>query len=223
MLTNTCTGRSETAPRDATFAAICSFSCSPEHNKMNKGLDAIIISVRGAYAFATPSARFSGAAGGAAADNPCFGGKAPGRIEAVQVIDGAVLDARRILALAQRRRDARHHDRRDVPDAALGRPVDMAAEHGGHPLRMLQGLAQPLHHLRRFEVERVRPDRTSNGGWCAKTAIGLRGLGVDQADQALGPRGAEVALVAVSIERIDRDQPDRIILNRVFDEVGTGR
>ena len=41
MLTNTSTGRSDTAPTEAIIAAICSFSCSPEQSMMYKGFDAI--------------------------------------------------------------------------------------------------------------------------------------------------------------------------------------
>ena len=40
-------------------------------------------------------------------------------------------------------------------------------------------------------------------------------FGVDQIGQAPGARGAKVASVATGIERIDRDQPDRIILDRI--------
>jgi hypothetical protein len=38
MLTKASTGRSETAATEASIAAICNFSCSPEHIRTNKGL-----------------------------------------------------------------------------------------------------------------------------------------------------------------------------------------
>jgi hypothetical protein len=46
MLTKTSTGRSETAPTEAIIAAICSFSCSPEHSMMYNGFAAIETSAR---------------------------------------------------------------------------------------------------------------------------------------------------------------------------------
>lgn len=42
MLTNTSTGRSDTAATDAIIAAICSLSCSPEQSRMYNGTGAIV-------------------------------------------------------------------------------------------------------------------------------------------------------------------------------------
>ena len=156
-------------------------------------------------------------------DNPRFGGKAPVRIEAVDVIDRP-LHVGRILAFAQWRRDARHHGRRNAADMTRRSAVNMAAENSDDPPGVLQGLAQRSHHLRRFEMDGgPGPPATSNGGWCAKTAIGLVVSASIMSIRRCDPLGTKVALVAVCAQGIERDQPDRIILNRIVDKVGIGR
>jgi hypothetical protein len=71
-----------------------------------------------------------------------FRWQSPGRIVAVQVIDGARLHVRRIFALAQRRRDARHHTRGDASDLSRGSTMDVAAENSDDAPGMLQRIAQ---------------------------------------------------------------------------------
>jgi hypothetical protein len=71
-------------------------------------------------------------------DNPRLGGKAPNRIKPVDVVDRTSLHVRRILAFAQCRRDARHHCRPDAADITLGSAMNMAAENGDDPPRVLQ-------------------------------------------------------------------------------------
>ena len=139
-------------------------------------------------------------------DNPCFGGKAPMRIKSVDVIDGTSLHVRRIVAFAQCRRDAGHHGRRNTPDMTRSRTVNMAAENSDDPPGVQQGLAQPRHHLRRFEMERVRPHRHLKRRMVRKNRNRLGGLGIDQVDQTSSPLGAKVALVAACTQGIDRDQ-----------------
>ena len=74
--------------------------------------------------------------------NPCFGSKAPNRIKPVDLIDRTYLHVRRILALAQCRRDARHHRRWDASDTTRNRTMNMAAENTDHPSGVLQSLPQ---------------------------------------------------------------------------------
>src|SRR5579872_6646304 len=63
-------------------------------------------------------------------DNPRLSGKAPISIKSMKVINRSVLHVGRILAFAQCRRDARHHDRRNAADMAFSGTMDMAAENG---------------------------------------------------------------------------------------------
>ena len=101
--------------------------------------------------------------------------------------------------------------------------VNMAAEDGDDPPGVLQSLTQPRHHLRRFEIERVGPHRNIKRRMVRENRDRLGGLGIDQVDQASGPLGAKVALVAARIQGIDRDQPYRIVLDRIVDKVGIRR
>src|SRR5262249_19488107 len=57
-------------------------------------------------------------------DDPCFGGKAPNRIEAMDLIDRTRLYLRRIGAVAQRRRNTLHDARRYVANITLSGAVD---------------------------------------------------------------------------------------------------
>src|SRR3546814_4543237 len=61
-------------------------------------------------------------------DDPRFGRETPNRIAPMDLIDRARLHIGRILASAQRRRDARHHVCGDALDIARGRTVHAAAE-----------------------------------------------------------------------------------------------
>src|ERR671935_1259400 len=70
-------------------------------------------------------------------DNPCFAGKAPNPIKSVNLIDRTCLHVRRILALAQCRRDALHHCCRDASDITRGSTMNVAAENGDDPLGVL--------------------------------------------------------------------------------------
>ncbi len=140
----------------------------------------------------------------------------------MDVIDRAGLQVSGILAPAQGRRDARHHRRRNAPDPPGGAAVDMAANDGHHPRRMLHRLAQPLHHFSGFKVDALRSHRNLERRMMREYRDGLRWLGIDHGDQALRAFGTKIALVAVCIERIDRNQPDRIVLDGVVDKTGIG-
>ncbi len=50
----------------------------------------------------------------------------------------------------------------------------------------------------------------------------LSAVGIDHLDQTFGSYGAKVTLVAVCVERIDCDKPDRIVLDGVVDKIGIG-
>ena len=130
------------------------------------------------------------------ADNPCFGGKTPIRIKSMDVIDRTRLHVSRILTLAQRCRDARHHCRRDAPDMTRSSTVNVAAENGDDSPGVLQSPAQPRHYLRCFEVERVRPHHDLKRRMVSENRNRLGGLGIDQVNQTSDPLGAKVTLVA---------------------------
>jgi hypothetical protein len=74
--------------------------------------------------------------------NSRLGGKAPTRIKSVDIINGAPFHVRRILAFAQRRRNAGHNCSRDITDPALCGTVNMTAETSNNPKGILQDLAQ---------------------------------------------------------------------------------
>ena len=116
-------------------------------------------------------------------DNPCFCGKAPSRIKPVDLIDRSHLHVRRILALAQRRRDARHHCRRDASDTTCNSTMNMAAENGDDPPGALQSPAHPRQDLRRFEVQPIRPYRNLEWWMVRENRNRLGGLGIDQVGQ----------------------------------------
>src|SRR5215469_6667552 len=88
--------------------------------------------------------------------NPRFGGKTPGRIESVQVIDRARAHRRRIFALAKRCRNALHYACGNWSDKTLGGAMHMAAEDSDYPVAALQSLTQSQHAVRRFEMEALR-------------------------------------------------------------------
>ena len=74
--------------------------------------------------------------------------------------------------------------------------MNMAAENGDDPPRVLQCPAQSRHDLRCFEVERVRPHRNLKRWMVRENRNRLGGLGIDQVDQASDPLVAKVALIA---------------------------
>ena len=129
-------------------------------------------------------------------DNPCFGGKAPNRIKPVDLIDRTYFHVRRILALPQCRRDARHHCRRDAFDTTRNRTMNMAAENTDHPSGVLQSLPQPRHYLRSLEVEPVGPHHNLKRRMVRENRDRLGGLGIDQVDQTPDPLETKVTLVA---------------------------
>src|SRR5215471_12622345 len=85
--------------------------------------------------------------------NPRFGGKTPGRIESVQMIDGARAHRRRIFALAKRCRNALHYACGNWSDKTFGGAMHMTAEDGDYLVAALQSLTQPRHAVRRLEME----------------------------------------------------------------------
>ena len=109
-------------------------------------------------------------------DNPCFGGKAPNRIKPVDLIDRTFLHVRRILALAQCRRDARHHCRRDASDTTRNSTMNMATENGDDPPGVLQRPAHPRHYRWCLEVEPIRPHRNLKWRMVRKNRNRLSGL-----------------------------------------------
>ena len=96
----------------------------------------------------------------------------------------------------------------------LSSTVNMAAEDGDDPPGVLQSPAQPRHDLRGFEVERVRPHRNLKRRMVRENRNRLGGLGVDQVNQTSDPLGAKVTLVAARTQGIDRNQSDRVVLDR---------
>jgi hypothetical protein len=75
--------------------------------------------------------------------NSRLSGKAPIRIKSVDMINRTPFHPRRILAFAQRRRNARHNCGRDFTDTTLCGSVNVPAEAGYNPEGALQNLAQP--------------------------------------------------------------------------------
>ena len=69
--------------------------------------------------------------------------------------------------------------------------VNMAAEDGDDPAGVLQSLAQPRHHLRRFEIEGVRPHRNLERRMVRENRNRPCGLGIDQVDQTPDPLGSK--------------------------------
>src|ERR1700733_7993034 len=126
---------------------------------------------------------------------PRFGGKAPNRIEPMDVIYRTRLHVRRIFASAQCRRDALHHRRRNAANMTRGSTMHMTAENGDHPPGLLQSLAQPRRHLRRLEVQPLRPHRYFKRRMMGENRNRF-GPGIDELIQPLHPLGAKVTLVA---------------------------
>ena len=74
--------------------------------------------------------------------------------------------------------------------------MNMAAENGDDPPRVLQSPTQPRRRLRCFEVEPIRPHRNLKWRMVHENRDRLRGLGVDQLNQTSDPLKAKVTLVA---------------------------
>src|SRR5262252_9457042 len=90
---------------------------------------------------------------------PRFGGKTPGRIESVQVINWARAHRRRIFALAKRCRNALHYACGNWSNKTFGGAMHMTAEDSDYPVAALQGLTQPRHAAGRLEMEALRANR----------------------------------------------------------------
>jgi hypothetical protein len=127
-------------------------------------------------------------------DYPRFGGKAPSRIEPVNLIDRPYLHVRRIIAFAQCRRDAGYHRRGDASDMSLGGAMNMTAENGNHAPGMLQSSAQPRHYLRCLEMKPVRPNGNFKWRVMRENRNWLFGLAIDQVNQMSDLLGRKVAL-----------------------------
>lgn len=113
------------------------------------------------------------------------------------LIDGPHPHMRRIVASAQRRRDAGHHGRRNTSDVTFRRPMNMAAENGNHPPGMLQSLAQPRHRFQCFEMKPVRPNGHFERRMVRENRNWLFALGIDQVEQMSDLFRGKVALVAL--------------------------
>ena len=113
----------------------------------------------------------------------------------MDVIDRTRLHVSRIFTLAQRRRDALHHGRRDASDLTRSSTVNVAAENGDDPPGVLQSPAQPRHYLRCFEVERVRPYHNLKRRMVRENGNRLGGLGIDQVNQTPDPLAAKITIV----------------------------
>jgi len=80
--------------------------------------------------------------------NPRFGGKTPGWIEPVQVIDRARAHGRRVFALAKRCRNALHYACGNWSDKTFCGAMHMTAEDSDYPVAALQSLTQPRNAVR---------------------------------------------------------------------------
>jgi hypothetical protein len=129
--------------------------------------------------------------------NSRLGGKTPTRIKPVDMINGAPFHPRRIVAFAQRRRNAGHNCGPDIADASLCGAMNVPAETGYNPKGAVQNLAQSQHHLWRLKIHRVRPHGHLKRRMVCKNRNRFGDLGVDQVDQTLRARHAKVTLVAV--------------------------
>src|SRR6516162_3775518 len=95
---------------------------------------------------------------------PRFGGKTPGRIESVQVIDRAVAHRRRIFALAKRCRNALHYACGNWSDKTFGGAMHMTAEDRDYPVAALQSPRSRDMPSADLKWKRSGPTITSNGG-----------------------------------------------------------
>src|SRR5690349_17646574 len=73
--------------------------------------------------------------------NPRLSGKTPTRIKPVDMINGAPFHPRRIVAFAQRRRNAGHNCSADIADTALRGAMNVPAETGYNPEGAVENLA----------------------------------------------------------------------------------
>ena len=158
-----------------------------------------------------------------ASNNPCLRNQTQKRIEPVEMIDRTTFHLRRIFALAQRGRDAWHHDCRDASDVTLGSTMNMAAENSNDPPGVLQSSAQPRYYLRCLEVDPVRPHHHLKWRMVRENRNRFAGLSVYQVDQTLQAFSTKVAFVTARTQSIQRDQSYRVVFDRVFDKVGTRR
>ena len=72
-------------------------------------------------------------------------------------------------------------------------------------------------------MEAVRSDRDLKWRMVRENGDGLIRLGVDPLEETPRLLRTEVASVAAWLERVQRDQPHRMIFDRVVDEFGSGR
>ena len=136
-------------------------------------------------------------------DNPCFGGKAPGRIESVDVIDRASLHVSRILAFAQCRRDARHHRRRNAPDMTRSRTVNMAAEDWRRPApECCNAWRSPAIISGVSKLMRVRPHRNLERRMVRENRNRLRGLGIYHGRSSASARSAQKSPLLLPVLKV---------------------
>jgi len=88
--------------------------------------------------------------------NSRLSGKTPTRVKPVDMINGAPFHPRRIVAFAQRRRNAGHNRSADIADAALCGAMNVSAETGYNPKGAVQNLAQS------FDASKYTDDYRAN-------------------------------------------------------------
>src|SRR4029079_4748674 len=137
----------------------------------------------------------------------------------MDVIDRAPLHGGRVIAFAQRRRDALYDGARDVSNIALRGTMHMTAEDANNPPGLLQCSPQSPQRLRCREVQPIRAHQNLKRRMVRENRNRLARVTLDQISEAPCALGTKIAAVSWA-ERVQSNEPDRIIVDRIVEKVG---